>query len=77
MPGSTENSRVHHWVETWKRAGAELEAVRQAELMNIDRQKVIRDLFGDSLLVTRSPIPTSSGLVEQQRWFMKLHSPNK
>lgn len=60
------------WVETWDRAGDALEAIRRDELRNLDVQKAIALLCGpaDYFTEPRAPKPTS-GLVEQQRWFMK------
>ncbi|MBI2435819.1 MAG: hypothetical protein HYV26_23430 [Candidatus Hydrogenedentes bacterium] len=60
------------WVETWKKAGPELEAIRREELRNLDGQKAIAALCGpaDYTVEPRAPKPTS-GLIEQQRWFMK------
>jgi len=61
------------WVAAWKSAGPELERIRREELRNLDVQKAIALLCGDFdyTVPPRAPKPTS-GLVEQQRWFMKL-----
>lgn len=65
---------MRRWVETWKRAGPELEAIRHAEIRAADTQRAVQHLFSeDGELVRRAPIRLTSGLVEQQRWFMKLH----
>ena len=60
------------WVETWKRAGPELERIRREELRAMDGPRTIALLCGewDYSVPPRTPRPTS-GLVEQQRWFMK------
>ena len=60
------------WVEAWKRAGEALEQIRREELRNIDQYKAIELLCGpaDYTVPPRAPKPTS-GLIEQQRWFMK------
>jgi hypothetical protein len=61
------------WVAAWQSAGPELERIRCEELRALDVQKAISLLCGDFdyTVPPRAPKPTS-GLVEQQRWFMKL-----
>ena len=69
MPETTtpEDRRLlKKYVEIWRAAGPELESIRQRELQTTDVQKAIRQLFGDSQMVRRSPRLTTSGLVEQQ-----------
>ena len=63
---------ARRWVQTWKQAGPRLERVRRAELRRLDPQRAIALLCGeaDYTVPPRAPRPTS-GLVEQQRWFMK------
>ena len=60
------------WVAAWESAGHELERIRREELRNLDVQKAISLICGDFdyTVPPRAPKPTS-GLVEQQRWFMK------
>jgi len=60
------------WVETWKLAGADLERIRRKELRELDTYRAIALLCGpaDYTGAPRAPKPWS-GLVEQQRWFMK------
>ena len=60
------------WVEAWKRAGPELEQIRRKELRAIDVMAAIRALCfeADYSVPPRAPKATS-GLVEQQFWFMK------
>jgi hypothetical protein len=67
-----ERALTRRWVETWKRAGPELERIRRHEIRTLDSYKAIALLFGpaDYTRAPRAPKPTS-GLVEQQRWFMK------
>ena len=66
-----ERAALRQHVETWERAGRELEEIKRRELRAIDRQKAIQMLFGDHLF--RDPSKEStSGLVEQQAWFAKL-----
>ncbi|HKZ79680.1 MAG TPA: hypothetical protein VJ124_15510 [Pyrinomonadaceae bacterium] len=60
------------WVETWRLAGAELERMHRKEIRELDTYRAIELLCGpgDYTVPPRSPKPTS-GLVEQQKWFMK------
>jgi hypothetical protein len=60
------------WVETWKLAGEELERIHRKELRELDTYRAIELLCGpaDYTRPPRTPKPYS-GLVEQQRWFMK------
>jgi hypothetical protein len=67
-----ERELMRRWVETWKRAGRELEMIRRREIETTDTRKAIKQLFGpDAVLQEREP-RTTSGLVEQQAWFAKL-----
>jgi hypothetical protein len=56
----------------WKAAGPALERVRRRELQNLDGPKTLGLLAGsaDYHAEPRKARQTS-GLVEQQRWFMK------
>ena len=60
------------WVETWRLAGEDLERIRRSELRRLDTYRAISLLCGtaDYTIPPRAPGPTS-GLVEQQRWFMQ------
>ena len=76
LSGWTENqiADAMRWVQTWKEAGPELERVRREELRRLDPERSIELLSGpaDYTVPPRAPKPTS-GLVEQQWWFMKAH----
>jgi len=63
------------WVETWRLAGQDLERIRRLELRKLDTYRTIEMLCGprDYTRAPRAPQPTS-GLVEQQHWFMKAHT---
>jgi hypothetical protein len=69
-PAQIEAGR--RWVRTWMEAGPRLERIRREELRRLDGQLAIALLCGpaDYTVPPRAPRPTS-GLVEQQRWFMK------
>lgn len=60
------------WVQAWRDAGPILEQLRRDELRQLDPQRAIALLCGpaDYRVSPRAPKPIS-GLVEQQRWFMK------
>jgi hypothetical protein len=80
---SSERSALHNWtpaevalgrqwVEAWREAGREMELLRRQELRRLDAQRAIALLCGpaDYHVPPRAP-RTTSGLVEQQRWFKK------
>jgi hypothetical protein len=62
---------LRRWVETWRRAGEELERLRQDEIASIDTQAAIRQIFGSQRPDVPVPSPTS-GLIEQQAWFARI-----
>ncbi|MGP8244007.1 MAG: hypothetical protein ACLQVN_05760 [Bryobacteraceae bacterium] len=68
---SPDNSLVRRWVETWRRAGEELERLRRTEIESIDTREAVRQIFGGEAVAAPAPSPTS-GLVEQQAWFARI-----
>jgi len=64
--------QAQRWVNTWKDAGPVLERLRRDELRHRDQQHTLELLCGpaDYTVAPRAPKPTS-GLIEQQHWFMK------
>ena len=73
MGGMDEREMTRRWVETWKSAEPELEAIRHREMAAADNLKVLallEDAFNHAI-ATMPPRP-SSGLVEMQRYFAKL-----
>jgi hypothetical protein len=60
------------WVRAWHDAGEVMEQLRREELRQLDAGRAIALLCGpaDYRVPPRAPKP-SSGLVEQQRWFLK------
>ena len=68
-----ECEAMRRWVETWKEAGPELEAIRLKELREADNLQVLAVLEGafNHALRTLPPRPTS-GLVELHEWLAKL-----
>ena len=67
-----ERELMRSWVDTWRRAGHELDEVRRREIEATDTREAIRQLFGSSAAFPHLPPRTTSGLVEQQAWFARL-----
>ena len=67
-----ERELMRRWVETWKQAGPELEAIRQREMRQVDTAEAVRQLLNSTSLLHRDPPLQTSGLVEQQAWFAVL-----
>lgn len=64
---------MEKWVDAWKRAGSALEEVKRRELRAYDYDK--NQALLDEMLqwaCDHRRIRLTSGLVEQQRMFMKL-----
>lgn len=63
---------AHQWMQAWRSAGEALARVRREELRALDGTKALALLTGpaDYHQEPRKP-RRSSGLIEQQRWFMK------
>lgn len=73
-----DSEKTKTWVETWKQAGASLEAIRRKELRAYDYDK--NQAIIDGMLqwaCEHQQIRLSSGLVEQQRLFMKIRKPQE
>lgn len=58
-------------MDTWIRAGVQLERIRQAELRSVDTQEAVRQIFGRDQGAF-APGPPASGLIDQQAWFRRL-----
>ena len=60
------------WVETWKLAAMDLERIKRKEIRELDTYKTIALLFATRDYTKPPYAPTPwSGLIEQQRLFMK------
>jgi hypothetical protein len=61
------------WAAIWKRAGCELEAIRQREIKCVDTPRAILSL-GDAFeaAVLDQPLAVSSGMIEMQRLFGRV-----
>jgi hypothetical protein len=75
---SAEQDRrlLRQWVDTWRRAGVELDQIRRREIESADTQEAVRQLFGTDGSIDTGPPRTTSVLVEQQAWFMRCRSAN-
>ena len=68
-----EREAMRRWVETWKQAGPELEAIRRREVKELDTLETLaclEDAF--NYAVRNVPPRPSSGLVELHEWLAKL-----
>ena len=74
QPPDPDRELLRQWVDTWRRAGEELDAIRRREIESADTQQAVRQLFGTDGPVDTTPAPPTSGLVEQQAWFARLRS---
>jgi hypothetical protein len=66
---------LRRWIENWTETGKALEAIRRSELAAMTDADV-REAVADLLTIPLPPdlpLRFESGLVEQQRWFAKLH----
>ena len=64
--------KTRKWIESWKRADAALRAMKRLELREYDHSRNIDAI--DGMLrwaVEHGAVRMTSGLVEQQRLFMK------
>ena len=69
----SDREKIELWVQTWKKAGPELEAIRRREIRDADNLQVLAALEGAFNHALRSNPPRpSSGLVEMQRYLAKL-----
>lgn len=70
---NTSPEQLKQWMETWKRAVVALEEVERAELRVFDPKRHQDTLDGMLQWACDHRQPrTDSGLVEQQRLFMKM-----
>ena len=69
-----ERELTRRWIDTWAAAAPELQKVRDADIRAADTASMIEctaAMFRDA--VRNFPPKPTSGLIEQQRWFMKFH----
>jgi hypothetical protein len=74
LGSKNDRDLIRRWVDTWRSAGRELEAIRRHDISSVPVPEAVRQLFEgmDSVLV--SPAPAASGLVEQQMWFSRIRA---
>ena len=72
---SSPQENAQQWIESWKRASVALKAIKRRELRNYDyaRNQAIVDGMLQWAFEHRQ-VRLDSGLVEQQRLFMKMKS---
>jgi hypothetical protein len=68
-----EKQRVRQWIRNWEAAAPVLQRLRDEAIRNADTAAAIEQLSDAYESARRhwTP-PTTSGLVEQQRWFARL-----
>jgi hypothetical protein len=71
-----DDALTRRWAATWAQAGRELAAIELAELraMTDDQARAAVLALLSAPLPAGLPERTTSGLVEQQRWFRKLRA---
>jgi len=70
---ATEKEALRAYVARWERAAPLLQQVRDADIRAADTAQSMKIFSGSATwAVTHRPAAPTSGLVEQQRWFMKL-----
>ena len=70
---NSDRQQIKKWVETWERAGRALDEVKRRELRAYDyfkNQAMIDEML--QWAVDHQEVRLTTGLVEQQRLFMKM-----
>ncbi|GEM_PF-707939 len=78
MRDLNDQKDIARWVRTWERAGKALEQARRSELRAYDYRRNLPVI--DEMLrwaCENAGLRTTTGFVEQQRWFMKLRQRRK
>jgi len=70
---SENRELLRRWIDAWKQAGPELERMRVADMrrQHLPTTIPLLDELLRAALEANPPVPTS-GLVEMQRWFIRL-----
>lgn len=69
-----EKAQTRAWIKNWQELGPILEAERRKSIRNVDTAEAIASLdLAYKSARLHCPRRTSSGLVEQQRWFKRGH----
>lgn len=70
-----EQSAISNRIAQWAAAAPLLQEVRDADIRQADTARSLANLAGTILrTAARMPVRTSSGLVDQQRIFLKIRS---
>jgi hypothetical protein len=75
---TAEQEQIQHWVDNWQQAGKALKAIKRQELQQYDYAKNLPLI--DRMLQWAYEHRTerlTSGLVDQQQWFMRLRAQQK
>jgi hypothetical protein len=73
-----EKEALRAYVARWRRAAPLLQQVRDADIRAADTAQAMSIFSGSATwAVVHRPAAPTSGLVEQQRWFMKLRRGNE
>ncbi|NJK91900.1 MAG: hypothetical protein HC904_08780 [Blastochloris sp.] len=77
---ASEKELMRRWVETWKRAGPELERIKEEDLRAMTDEEAVQQAtqvmaMAGRWLESNPGYERESGLVEQQRWFKKWKHP--
>ena len=68
-----EREAIVRWVQHWKEAGPELDAIRRQEIQSADNLQVLAQLESAFNYAVRTmPVRETSGMVEMQRLFAKV-----
>jgi hypothetical protein len=75
---AAERELTLKWIETWRRAGPELQRIRDRELAALTDERAREQSWGLLAMAKaawRTPERRNrSGLVEQQAWFLRLRT---
>lgn len=72
---NSEASAINNRIAQWAAAAPILQEVRDADIRSADTARSLRNLAGTILqTAAKMPVRSSSGLVEQQRVFLKIRS---
>lgn len=69
----TQKSALQQLIEQWQLAAPVLQQVRDEDIRHADTKEAMRIFTGSANWAAKHrPPAAASGLVEQQRWFMRL-----
>jgi len=73
--GNLKREEIKRWVDIWQKAGSSLEEIKFNELRSANYYKKNQAILNEMLKYAfeHRTVRLSSGLIEQQRIFMKYH----